>query len=202
MADSYRINMEDYVMHLYIYIIVLLFVLILVPIPLKFKINYKNSQRLDFYFYNIKIDRNVSYLREKVHHRIKFRPNQMPIVINSLKITLNSLKRIKFKPKAKMNIDLTYGLGDAAYTAMAYGAIYMFCPILLQLLSLIFKLKDCNFKVHPEYNKYTLRLEINSIIFVNLAKIIYILILVHKNLRKNRKINLVNTQAEGGIYNG
>lgn len=175
-----------------LYIIIVICILFLIPIPIKLTFNYIDKD-VSIFIYNINIDKKVSTKRRKAIHRIKIREDQVKIFLNTLKISIDSLKEIKFKPKVKIKINLSYGLNDAALTAMAYGVLCMLCPMVLQLLDSIFKLKDPHFNVTPEYNKYILKLEINSIIFINLVKVIYILIVVYKNLRRERNLNVTNT---------
>ncbi|MBC2580350.1 DUF2953 domain-containing protein [Clostridium sp. DJ247] len=172
--------------------LILLFIVLFFPIPIKISIKYLD-RKLDIRVYKINIDKILLKTRLKVKRRVEYKEDQRPILLNTLKILLKSLRDIKYKLNLRVTLNLIYGLEDAAYTALIYGILCSFCPIFLQLLSLVFNLKDPHLNIHPEYNKNTLRLEINSIIYTSLAKIIYISVIVYKNLHKNRKINLANT---------
>lgn len=176
---------------LYIGILILLLIL-LIPIPIKFKIKYSEKE-LRFILYNIDITNKMNYLKNKTKLDIEYKQDRIPIFSNTLKVSLNSLKAIKFKPSLKIKINVDYGLDDAAQTALAFGLISTFISILLKASSFFIHIKDEKVNIKPEFNKLILILEIDSIIFINLAKVIYISAIIYRNLRNREKINLANT---------
>lgn len=176
---------------LYIGILILLLIL-LIPIPIKFKVKY-NEKKLRFILYNMDITNKMNYIKNKTKLDIKYKEDQIPIFSNTLKVSLNSLKAIKFKPSLKIKINVDYGLDDAAQTALAFGLLSTFISILLKASSSYIHIKDEKVNIKPEFNKLILMLEIDSIIFVNLAKVIYISAIIYNNLRNKEKINLANT---------
>lgn len=176
---------------LYIGILILTLIL-LIPIPIKFKIKY-NEKKLRFTLYNIDITDKMNYFKNKTKLDIKYKEDRIPIFSNTLKGSLNSLKAIKFKPSLKIRINVDYGLDDAAQTALAFGLISTFISILLKVSSSFIHIKDEKVNIKPEFDKLILILEIDSIIFINLAKVIYISVIIYNNLRNKEKINLANT---------
>lgn len=176
---------------LYIGILILLLIL-LIPIPIKFKIKYSKKE-LKFILYNIDITNKMKYIKNKTKLDIEYKEDQIPILSNTLKTSLNSLKTIKFKPSLKIKVNVDYGLDDAAQTAVAFGLLSTFISILLKASSFFINIKDQKVNIKPEFNKLILILEIDSIIFVNLAKVIYISAIIYNNLRNKEKINLANT---------
>lgn len=176
---------------LYIGILILLLIF-LIPIPIKFKVKYSKKE-LRFILYNIDITNKMNYIKNKTKLDIKYKEDRIPIFSNTLKVSLNSLKAIKFKPSLKIKINIEYGLDDAAQTAFAFGLLSTFVSILLKASSSFIHIKDEKVNIKPEFNKLILILEIDSIIFINLAKVIYISAIIYRNLRNKEKINLANT---------
>lgn len=176
-----------------LYIGILVFLLILlIPIPIKFRIKYDNKI-LKFILYNIDISDKIHYINTKVKLDVKYKEDQVPALSNTLKVVFNSLKDVKFKPSMKIKVNINYGLSDAAHTALVFGLLSTFISIIIKLSSFFINIKNQKINVTPEFNKLILKLEIDSIIFINLAKFIYISSLIYKNLRHSRKINLANT---------
>lgn len=177
---------------LFILILCILVVLLIIPIPIKIKIKY-DDMKLDFYIYNINLNDMLRRIRKKATQTIDTKPDRIHTFANTMKTYSTLRKKLKFKPALKLKLDLIYGLDDAAYTALIHGIITSFYPILIQFLSLFFKMKENNIKVQPEFNKFILKLEIDSIIFINLAKVIYMSIITYKHLKQSNKENLANT---------
>lgn len=176
----------------FIIILCILIILFFIPLPLKIKANYIDN-KFNFYLYNMNLTDKVLYIRKKINRTIDKRDDEVPKIKNTLKLALDIMSDIKYKPSLKIKLNAIYGLDNAAYTALLHGFITSFYPILIQLINIIFNVRESNIKVHPEFNKLVLILEINSIIFVNLAKVIYISYIILKNLHKSKKMNLANT---------
>lgn len=179
-------------MHILYIAILILLLIFFIPIPIKFKVKY-NKKELKFILYNKDITNKIQYMNKKAKLDIKYKEDQIPIFSNTLKVSLNTLKSIRFKPNLKIRINLNYGLNDAAQTALAFGLLSTLISILLKISSYFINIKDKKVDIKPEFNKLILVLEINSIIFINLAKVIYISVIIYHNLRNKEKINLANT---------
>lgn len=172
--------------------IIILFLILFIPIRIKIGIKY-NAKILKFTFYNIDITDKINYIKTKAKIDVKYKEDQIPAISNTSKVILNSLRDIKFKPNINIKINIHYGLSDAAYTALVFGLLSTFISITIRLSSLFINIKNKKLNIVPEFNKSTLELEIDSIIFISLAKFIYISSIIYKNFRNSRKINLVNT---------
>lgn len=112
----------------------------------------------------------------------------------SLKISFIKLyRRLRnniFKPKLKIFLNLNYSLSDAANTAILYGILSNFNYIFYEILSILFKLRNFNFNINPDFNdNLLLEFTISSIISCNLAQIIYMLFLIIKSREKNEEVN-------------
>ena len=106
----------------------------------------------------------------------------------SLKKLYNNLIHNKFKPTLNFNSKTIYSLGDAANTAIAFGLFYNLNPLLLNIFSIIFKVKKYKNDFKPVFkDKILFELTLNSIITFNLAKIIYICFIILKSFNKNRR---------------
>ncbi|WP_162920282.1 DUF2953 domain-containing protein [Clostridium fermenticellae] len=161
-------------MLIFLLILLIIFFLLIVPIPLKLKILYKNK-KFGIYLYNINIY-NKLFKNRKIKSSSPKRINIKHL--SSLLSSLSSFKNSKLKPIIKLNINLTYGLDDAAYTAVLYGMLSSSYPLIKNLLSTIFKIKKVNINITPKMNDCILDFELNSIISINLAKIIYMRFLI------------------------
>jgi len=94
----------------------------------------------------------------------------------------------KFKPTLKFDSNISYSLGDSSKTAIAFGLLYNINPILLNIFSIIFKVKRYKNDFKPIFkDKILFELTLNSIITFNLAKIIYICFIIIKSFNKNRR---------------
>ncbi|MBV7276780.1 DUF2953 domain-containing protein [Clostridium thailandense] len=170
----------------------ILFLILFISIPIKIRVEY-NIKTFKFTLYNIDITDKINYMKTKFKIDVKYKEDQIPAVSNTSKVILNSLRDIKFKPNLNIKINIHYGLSDAAYTALVFGLLSNFICITIKLSSLFINIKNKKLNIVPEFNKLALNLEIDSIIFINLAKFIYISSIIYKNLRNSRKINLANT---------
>lgn len=172
--------------------IIILFLILFIPIPIKIGVKY-NDKVLKFALYNVDITDKLNYLKTKVRLDVKYKEDRVPAISNTAKTILNSLRDMKFKPNLNIKINIHYGLSDAAYTALAFGMLSTFICTTIRLSSPFINIRNKKLNIVPEFNKSILKLDINSIIFINLAKFIYISSIIYKNLRNNRKINLANT---------
>jgi Protein of unknown function (DUF2953). len=149
--------------------------------------------KLDFYLYNINLNNKLRRIKRKAKHIVDTKPDRIHAFVNSIKTYSALREKLKFKPALKLKLDLVYGLDDAAYTALLHGIITSLYPILIQFLNLLFNMKENNIKIQPEFNKFILKLEIDSIIFINLAKVIYMSLITYRHLKQSNKENLANT---------
>lgn len=119
----------------------------------------------------------------------------------SIKKIANKLNKAPLKPSVKFNMDIHYGLEDAAVTAILYGLFQSIFSLIYNVFSLYFKVKKFAPKANPVFNKEILNLEIKSIITINLANIIYITIIIlnmflNMKLKKFHVSNKAKTSKE------
>lgn len=176
----------------FILILCFLIICLFIPIPIRIAVNY-DGQNFNFYLYNINITNKISFVKKKVRDDVEKKKNEFPKVRNTLRITFSIIKNLKYKPTLNIKINAIYGLDNAAHTALFYGLIVSFYPIILQLMNLLFSVKKSDVKVTPEFNKFILNFQIGGIIFINLAKITYMVFIIIKNIHKTKKLDLCDT---------
>ena len=192
-------------MLIFIIIVALIFILF-IPIPLKFNLHY-SKDRYYIKFYNINIISNddgilkkflnkkdniikeskINYSKTKDDIEIDYKGKNLNLK-PFLKTLYINLKRNKFKPSIRFSSNSSYSLGDASRTAICLGLFYNINPILLYIFSILFKVKLLKTDFNPIFKDELLfELTIRSIITFNLAQIIYILFIIYKSIRKNRR---------------
>ncbi len=173
----------------YIFLVALL--IFFIPIPIKFSIYYSTiNYYIKLYGFNL-----ISKNKKSAAYAKKFK--NPPLVKNehrffskvtkkiSFKNVIFTLHNLKYKPLIKINLSLEYSLDDAARTAIFYGIIYNTTSLTYVLLNYAFNIKKFNFKITPIFDdKFLLKIETSSIIFLSLANIIYIIINLLKNNEK------------------
>lgn len=88
-------------------------------------------------------------------------------------VVLQFLGRLRYRFSiSKIELNLTYGLGDPAQTGMAYGAIWGAAGILYPLLREYFRIVFPVLNVTPDFQTKKFELEAESIIRVRAAHII------------------------------
>ena len=191
---------------LFFIIIVALIFILFIPIPLKFNLHY-SKDRYYIKFYNINIISNddgilkkflnkkdniikeskINYSKTKDDIEIDYKGKNLNLK-PFLKTLYINLKRNKFKPSIRFSSNSSYSLGDDSRTAICLGLFYNINPILLYIFSILFKVKLLKTDFNPIFKDELLfELTIRSIITFNLAQIIYILFIIYKSIRKNRR---------------
>lgn len=168
-------------MNLFLIVLVILFILFL-PIPIKFSIYYSSD---DYYikFYNITL---TSKKKDKFKKNITLDKKEDDIFkilykYLDLKSFIFDLYHSKFKPYLRIKLILNYSFNDAAKTAISYGVLCQIPSLVFILSNIPFKIRKFNFKINPIFeDKFLLKFETSSIIFLSLANIIYITILLLK----------------------
>lgn len=168
-------------MNLFLIVLVILFILFL-PIPIKFSIYYSSD---DYYikFYNITL---TSKKKDKFKKNITLDKKEDDIFkilykYLDLKSFIFDLYHSKFKPYLRIKLVLDYSFNDAAKTAISYGVLCQIPSLVFILSNIPFKIRKFNFKINPIFeDKFLLKFETSSIIFLSLANIIYITILLLK----------------------
>lgn len=160
-----------------IFLAIVIFILI-VPIPIKFNVKYV-EKKLNIYLYNINIMKKIDYLKKKASNKHQYK-KKSEFNFKNLKLVINLLDNNKFKPILRFKLNFTYGLNDAACTAVSYGLISSLYPLALRILNCFFKIKKQYINILPDLNKPFFKLKLDSIIFVSFAKVIYIVFIIYK----------------------
>jgi len=160
----------------YIILFLLALIVLLFPIPLKITLKYSNKV-MEIYLYN-------KQLKSKKKLEIDLENNNLESIIkenffsslifSNIKIIIYKIKRLKFKPTVTLNTKLEYGFDDAAFVAILFGLIHSIYSFLYLALINFVKVKTTNFKVIPHFEENDFNMEILSVIYINLAKTIYI----------------------------
>lgn len=180
-------------MGLFFFLFITLFIILLfIPFPVKIKIKYSKKNFI-FKVYNLNISNKIKSIKDKYSLNYPEVKNRLPFFIKTIKNNLNFVNEIKFKSTLKIDIKIAYGLEDAAHTALVYGFISLINILTLNILSKIFIIKQNQIYVTPDFNNLHLKIQINSIIYISLAKIIYTGILLVKYRKKLKKLNPLHT---------
>ena len=158
----------------------LMLTIILFPIPIKITLKYSNKV-LEIFIHNKKINIKKSLKNNKNNkNNKKNQENTKPtqnffksLILNDIKLIIYKIKSLKFKPTLILNTKVEYGLDDAALVAILFGFIHSAYSFLYIALPNFVKVKNMDLKVIPHFEENDLYMEISSIIYINLAKIIY-----------------------------
>lgn len=163
------------------YILLFFSILIILPIPIKLKLKYINND-VSFYIYNFKINLNKD-VKKSTRTVRKGKDKKINLRFNDFKLIAHNIDCSKFKPTLRMNIKLNLGIYNAFTTAIFTGFLYSFSPIIYRFLNIIFKIKHYNLDIKANFEETVLNVYVTGIIFINLAEVIYMLILVLKSLK-------------------
>jgi hypothetical protein len=184
-----------------IVVFVIALTIILFPIPLKITLKY-SKKILEIYIYNKKLKAKPNKKNSPAKkHKIS---TEKSYTISDIKIIISKIMSLKFKPTLTLTTKLEYGFDDAAIVAILYGLIHSTYSFLYLLLQNFVKVKNIDHKVIPYFKEKNLNIEISSIIYTNLAKIIYMSIIMLICLKSiNIRHKKVNSQKyKGGNVHG
>lgn len=179
--------------------------IILFPIPLKLTLKYWNKV-LEIFIYNKKIvlkkpsDTDINNNLEATAKSSFIKS----LDYDDIKLIIYKVMSLKFKPTLTLITKLEYGLNDAALAAILYGLIHTIHSFMYMLLLNFFKVKKTDLKVTPHFVENDFSMEISSIIYINLGKIIYMAIkLINCLLRINIKHKKLSSKKyKGGNVHG
>ena len=176
-------------------------IIILFPIPLKITLKY-SKKILEIYVYNKKLMRKKHNKTEPIK-KVKVRLEKS-FTLSDIRLIINKFMDLKFKPNLTLITHLEYGFDDAALVAILFGLIHTTNSFLYLLLQKFVKVKNINHEVIPYFKEKDLSMKISCIIYANLAKIIYMsiimLICITRIKLRHKKINTV--EYEGGNVHG
>ena len=166
-----------------IIIFILLFIIFFIPIPIKIKFIYEDKiAKLFIYKFNVNIKEFLNKKKSPV--AVKKTKNKRNIKFQNVKAILKDISSSKFKPRLKLKVKMDYGFSDAAITGLSYGLINIICPIIFELFNSIFKIKNFEYDLNPDFNNAKVKLQANSIIFISLVNVMYMVFIIFRNIRK------------------
>ena len=181
------------------FLIIIFFILVLLFIPIPFKLRFYFSQdNIYIKFYNFTIfkksfnevltksnNEEIKDKATKINRKTRRKYKVTPLSTKG-KITFISLmNKNKFKPKLYLKGFFNYSLEDAAFTAISFGMINTYAPILTWALSIVFNIKKLNIPINPTFkNCFFFHSEINCIFTISIAKTIFIAVLLINNYIK------------------
>lgn len=190
-----------------IIVFLLTLTIILFPIPLKLTLKYKNKV-LEIYIYNKKI-KAKSPRKDIVNSKIKAMERGIAkinflksLTYNDIKLIIYKIKNLKFKPTLILNTYLEYGFDDAAFVAILYGLIHTSYSFFYLLIQNFVKVKKIDLKVIPHFKENDFNMEISSIIYTNLGKIIYMAFVVISCLINIKHKKTTIKKYKGGNVHG
>lgn len=168
-----------------IFAIIIFFILVILFIPLKVRITLSfdkcSGLQIFIYNYNIKNSKIYKKLTSKEKKAKKAKEPKKNININTLWLLLKKLDNNSYKPKLYLNSNIDFQVEDAAYTAMIYGISNALIPFIERFINVFFSISSFKIHVNPLFNnENSVSFNIKSIIKVNLAKLIYMAIIIYK----------------------
>lgn len=171
-------------MKVFLGILFFILIILLLPIPFKLKI-YLSNEGITIKLYKfIVLKKSFKELVSKKKSPKKKKSSffQSLTLKNKLKL-INSLNGNPFKPYIHIDGFFKYSLKDAARTAVSFGVLQSFAPTIIYILNIIFRIKNINIPITPIFeDNFILNSEINCIFTTSLAKTMFIVILLIKNL--------------------
>ena len=175
-------------------VIFIIFIVLFFPIPIiiRARINEEGGSltlyKKTFYFPYSKIDILTNRIFEKKPpKKAKTKKKKYKFNIDVFKL-INSIGTLKFKPTLKMDLNVQYGFEDAMITGISYGLIGSILYFMKWIIEVPFKSKKYEFKITPVFNKNFILLFFNCIIWLNIAKIFYMIIIIISNIKISKTV--------------
>ncbi|MCE5220997.1 MAG: DUF2953 domain-containing protein [Clostridium sp.] len=180
------------------FIFLMILLIFFIPIPIKFNIYYST---INYYLklYGLTIiskkksshkikDHKIDFSIKKEHKFFSSFYKNIDLKSIDFKSLISTLFNLKFKPLLKVKSSLDYSLNDAARTAIFYGILYQTPLLIYFFMNIPFKTYKFSFKINPIFeDKFLLKIETSSIIFISFANIIYIIIILLKFIKKAKE---------------
>lgn len=176
----------------FFWFIIVCIVILFIPFPIKIKLLYFNKNFI-FKIYNFNVSDKLKINKNKYLLDYTHRKNGLSLFINTAKSCSQFIKELKFKPSIKINIKIIYGLEEAAHTAMLYGLIPLIDTFISNMVSKLFNIRQKQTYIIPNFNNLYFKIQLNSIIYISLAKIIYTVILLAKYKQKFKNLYPLHT---------
>lgn len=185
-------------MYIFIKILIIIAVIMFIPLPFSIRLHYIDEPQIYIYKFKLNIKHIQRRIKKSKLEKVKCDKNDDKDLISKLmyyKEMIIDINEIKYKPKIRLRLRSHYGLDDAALTGISYGVISAFLANMYEVLNIFFSIKEYDISVEPEYNKLTFDCDLKCIIFISLAKIIYMGIFFLKTIKKSKKLDYSLTQS-------
>lgn len=169
----------------YLIIIFVIILIMFIPLPLYLTFKYEEN-KLGVYIYNVKVHPSVK-TKNTVKKPKKNTIYPKALYLRIIKYIYNKSNHTLFKSALKFECNILYGLDDPCTTAILYGVFHSTLHYFYNLFSELFRIKAFDINIVPVFDKSVFKLRINSIIFINLAKIIYIVYLIYISFKRSSK---------------
>ena len=164
----------------WLFVAILILILILfIPIPLKLKVNYIHK-KIQIFFYNKEIKFKNPKDKQKDEPKKEKRKAKKKIKIHIIKDFISFLDKSSVKLNINLKIYIDIGIEDAANLAILYGVLNSLNYPIYRLISIVFNMSNFKFNINPCFNKRIFSFKSESIIYVTLAKLIYITLSIIK----------------------
>ncbi len=189
-------------MKYFFWIITIVAMVLLFPIPIKITLIY-SEEIFTLKLYNKIIipsknkkkvvKKNVSH-KDNLQEEKKEKPSKFKL--RDIKNITDFLVTNKFKFSLRTKLDVDYSTQDAAVNAIVYGLLYQGLAVISTIFNLFFKVKNLDSCINTKYNENYFKFKSTSIIFINIAKVIYMFVSIFYRLNKGRtkssfkKVNL------------
>jgi hypothetical protein len=164
----------------------------LIPFPVKIQVVFKEMD-LKVYLYKFKVFSLIETLKKKTEKdKKKCKPKKEKKKKKKLVMNLSVVQNIIYKlnnnpikPKIRLYYDINYSTGDAASTAILYGIIYQAIAVLSIIISVLLNITINKTDIAPNFQSEDVfvKIQFKSIIFLNLVKIIYMILLILLSLK-------------------
>lgn len=142
----------------------------------------------NLYLYNFKISfkRRVTH---KVKHNIKSQDyiGRFKHYWHFVKCTLSRLSNCYIKPSLTLEYSINLGLTEASETAIVFGMLNEFPPIIYSNLNKFFTIKNYKFHISPNFEEEKIYFNLNSILTISIANTLYIAIIILFYFIKDKK---------------
>jgi hypothetical protein len=182
--------MEEKIMYVFIKILAVIMIILFIPIPFSIRLRYIDEPEVYVYSFKLNLRRiqNIIKKRKAKKTDCDEEDKDKYSKLKYYKEIISNIGRLRFKPNLKLRLKSHYGLNDAAVTGISYGIISGALAACYEVLNKFFNIKEYDLSVRPEYNKLTFDCDIKCIIFINLAKIIYMVIIFLKSIKKSKEV--------------
>lgn len=167
-------------------VLLIIIILIILPLPLKISIYFsqENYYIKLFNFFTIRNKKTKTVTDTPISSQKKSSPkkekDKLKIKIPYIKI-IKKINNIKFKPTLRIKGTIDYSLNDSSQTAIAYGLLHSFIPIIYKSINTFLKIKKYKININPIFkDRFFYEIKFNCIFFISIGQIINMFFIIIK----------------------